>query len=554
MDCKDKLPHALLNGNNRAYEKELAKMSPFEIKNQLISFAYDHQRKAACTFLNAGRGNPNWIATEPREAFLLLGKFGIEECRLVMNLNEGIAGIPHPKGIAKRFEMFLEKHKSENGANLLKQTYEYFLKKKNAEPDRLVHEWAEAIVGDQYPMPDRILEYCEMIVEDYLIQELCDHQPVNLKYDLFATEGGTAAMCYIFDSLQENFLIKKGDKVALMTPIFTPYIEIPELERFSFNVTNIQASEMDENGLHTWQYPDSEIDKLKDKSIKVLYIVNPSNPPSYTLSKHTLERIIKIVREDNPNLMIITDDVYATYVEHFKSLMYELPLNTICVYSFSKYFGATGWRLAVIALCEQNIYDEKLLALSKEQIDALNKRYGTLTLEPQKIKFIDRMVADSRMVALNHTAGLSTPQQMQMALFAAFALFDKENRYKKKMQKIIHTRLDAMWENTGFTLVEDTLRAGYYSEIDILVWARKFYGEDFVQYLIEHYEPLDFLIRMAKETCVVLLNGSGFDGPEWSIRASLANLDVDDYRKIGTAIKNILEQYECEWKNYQKQK
>ena len=92
-------------------------------------------------------------------------------------------------------------------------------------------------------------------------------------------------MCYIFDSLQVNHLVNKGDHIALMTPIFTPYIEIPELDRFSFKVTNIQASQMTENGLHTWQYPDEELDKLKDKSVKILYIVNPSNPPSYTLDE-----------------------------------------------------------------------------------------------------------------------------------------------------------------------------------------------------------------------------------------------------------------------------
>jgi hypothetical protein len=37
----------------------------------------------------------------------------------------------------------------------------------------------------------------------------------------------------------------------------------------------------------------------------------------------------------------------------------------------------------------------------------LDKRYGGLTLEPRKLAFIDRIVADSRDVALNHTAGLS---------------------------------------------------------------------------------------------------------------------------------------------------
>ncbi len=66
------------------------------------------------------------------------------------------------------------------------------------------------------------------------------------------------------------------------------------------------------------------------------------------------------------------------------------------------------------------------------------------------MKFIDRMVADSRQIALNHTAGLSLPQQMQMSLFSLFALLDKEDRYKIKMQDIIHRRLHALWDNTGF--------------------------------------------------------------------------------------------------------
>ena len=56
----------------------------------------------------------------------------------------------------------------------------------------------------------------------------------------------------------------------------------------------------------------------------------------------------------------------------------------------------------------------------------LDKRYGTLTLEPRKIKFIDRIVADSRDVALNHTAGLSLPQQVMMTLFSLSELMDDE--------------------------------------------------------------------------------------------------------------------------------
>ena len=44
--------------------------------------------------LNAGRGNPNWIATAPREAFFLLGSFGLEECRRIMDLPEALQASP----------------------------------------------------------------------------------------------------------------------------------------------------------------------------------------------------------------------------------------------------------------------------------------------------------------------------------------------------------------------------------------------------------------------------------------------------------------------------
>jgi hypothetical protein len=45
------------------------------------------------------------------------------------------------------------------------------------------------------------------------------------------------------------------------------------------------------------------------------------------------------------------------------------------------------------------------------------------------LRFIDRIVADSRDVALNHTAGLSLPQQVQMTLFSLFALLDRDDAY-----------------------------------------------------------------------------------------------------------------------------
>lgn len=536
------------------YEREMEKISPFELKNKLIELADRNYKKMTHTMLNAGRGNPNWIATVPREAFFLLGKFGLEECTRVMDLPEGIAGIPQKEDIAQRFEQFLLANEETPGGRLLKETYSYMLMKHAVSPDELVHEWAEGVIGDQYPVPDRIMEYTEILVQDYLAQEMCANNPPQGKFDLFATEGGTAAMCYLFDSLQENFLLNKGDTIALMVPVFTPYIEIPELSRYDFDVVKIRANRLDENGAHTWQYSEKDIEKLRNPKVKALFLVNPSNPPSYALSKDAVDKIIHIVQNYNPNLMIITDDVYGTFVPGFRSLMAELPANTLCVYSFSKYFGATGWRLAVIALHEKNIYDAMIAGLSRKRKVELEKRYGSLTTNVEQMKFIDRMVADSRQVALNHTAGLSLPQQTQMGLMAAFALLDKDNSYKQKMYEIIQQRLHTLWDSMGLKLGKDPLRAGYYSEIDLLIWGKKHYGEEFVDFLKKNYNPLDIVFRLANNSSLVVLNGGGFDGPEWSIRVSLANLDTSQYEQIGKAIKQVLTEYAQLWKNNKKTK
>src|SRR5215203_6834221 len=86
-------------------------LSPFEIKNELRSLAKDASKTAQSAFLDAGRGNPNWIATEPREGFFLLGQFAILESKRVMDEAPGIGGMPKSNGIAARLETWLGMHR-----------------------------------------------------------------------------------------------------------------------------------------------------------------------------------------------------------------------------------------------------------------------------------------------------------------------------------------------------------------------------------------------------------------------------------------------------------
>lgn len=531
------------NPESRDFEKEIAKLSPFEIKGILISLAEKDAQRSTATFLNAGRGNPNWLLSRPRSAFFLLGEFAVSEAaRKVYDAGLGILASPTQSGVAERYLAFIEAHKENEGAEVLRHYYDYMVETHKVDPDDFVFEMVDGILGDHYPTPPRSLKYTEIITRDYLRWAMGGGDDMTV-YDLFPTEGSTAGMCYTFESLKHNFLLNEGDKLALLTPCFTPYLEIPRLRQFGYDVVEVSANKVEKNGYHEWQYPDEELDKLRAPAIKAVCITNPSNPPSVCLAQGVRQRLVDIVKNYNPELMIITDDVYGTFIEDFKSLMYVLPYNTLCLYSYSKYFGATGWRVAAMALrSDKNVFDDRIAALPADKKAALHSRYESLTLEPEKLKFIDRLVADSRLVGLNHTAGLSCPQQIQMALFSAFGYLHREE-LQPKLIDMIQKRLDDLWSTTGFTLLPDPDRAGYYSEIDLMVWAKKFYGDDFVEYLKANYEPLDPVIRLANNTAIVLLNGDGFDGPEWSVRVSLANLNDDAYLQIGTAIRGILEQY-----------
>ncbi|MGC4071476.1 MAG: aminotransferase class I/II-fold pyridoxal phosphate-dependent enzyme [Nibricoccus sp.] len=139
----------------------------------------------------------------------------------------------------------------------------------------------------------------------------------------------------LFDTLMQNELLHRGDTIALAVPTFTPYIEIAHMDRFAFKVVNVDASsEYREDGTHTWQYSEKEIAKIADKRVKAFFLVNPSNPPSFAMRDSSMKQLVTLVKKKRPDLIVITDDVYGTFVPGFRSVMADLPQNTIGVYSY----------------------------------------------------------------------------------------------------------------------------------------------------------------------------------------------------------------------------
>ncbi|MDO5133713.1 MAG: bifunctional aspartate transaminase/aspartate 4-decarboxylase [Eubacteriales bacterium] len=515
-------------------EDELEReLGAFEITANQRELAKENE--AGYPVLDAGRGNPNWINTQSRYAFTRFMNFSIEECE--NDFSQGnMAGHAQSEGIGERFDAAMNPRDSTDA--FLIEAVKYCTETLGLDKDALLKELADAVIGDYYPSPSRCLPNTEVILNAYLQSTLYKGVDLAAETQIFPTEGGSAAMVYIFEALGHNRLLKKGDQIAIATPIFTPYMQIPSVKDYGLVSIDISSTE-EEN----WDIPEEELVKLEDPAVKAFFLVNPSNPASHALSEGTLRRLQQVVKK-NPDLIILTDDVYGTFVKDFQTVYSVMPYNTILVYSFSKLYGVTGWRVGLIAMNKDNICDDLLAELPEEDRDFLRKEYAIVSSEPEDLPFLDRVVADSRSIGLYHTSGLSTPSQVYMDLMALTHLvYAEEDPYIRLANETVKERYLALMDALGLPADEGTQNASYYTLLDVLSLSGSRYGGDFAGWLSESRTEIDFLNDLAKKKGVVLMYGPGFSAPEGTVRISLANLNKEDYVELARRLFELLEEY-----------
>jgi aspartate 4-decarboxylase len=122
-------------------------------------------------------------------------------------------------------------------------------------------------------------------------------------------------------------------------------------------------------------------------------------------------------------------------------------------------------------------------------------------------------------------------------------MMDKDKHYQKACKEIVDRRIQILLEGMGLQLPPNPNYDAYYGLIDFEFWARKNVGDDAVDYLKKNIHPLDLAFRLAEAYGIVLLNGGGFEAPNWSLRVSLANLPDEAYEQIGRGVRMIARGY-----------
>ena len=525
------------NLQQEAEEQLQKELGAFEITANQRELAKNNE--AGYSVLDAGRGNPNWINTQARYAYTRFSDFATRECELDMSQGS-MAGHARQEGIGERFDAAMDPE-NETDAFLI-AAVDYCVNTLGLDKDTLLKEMADAVIGDYYPSPSRCLPCVEIILNAYLQSTLYHGADLAGDTMIFPTEGGSAAMAYIFEALSHNRLLNPGDQIAIATPIFTPYMQIPSVKNYGLISIDVSSSE-EEN----WDIAEAELAKLEDPSVKAFFLVNPSNPASHALSEKTLERL-KTVVEKNPDLIILTDDVYGTFAEDFRTVYSVLPYNTILVYSFSKLYGVTGWRVGLIAMNKSNVCDRLLAGLPPEDQDFLRDEYSIVTAEPEDMLFLDRVVADSRSIGLYHTSGLSTPSQVFMVMMSLTHLVNaEEDPYIRLANETVRARYTALMNALELPMDDSAQNAQYYTLVDVLTIAANRHGADYADWLRTSRTEIDFLNDLAAKKGVVLMYGPGFSAPEGTVRISLANLNAEDYTEIARRLFELLDDYYAEY-------
>ena len=523
--------------------RKLNALSPFELNYKLIKMAGPNA-------LNAGRGNPNFYNAFCRKVFAELQQ-------AAMSISTPIASdiATYPVEGEQNYYNALVKQSSKWGekkGSFFKGYLKYLAKRAREEKqdvEAIMLDVVKSALGCFYPVPPQIQPHLSLVAQEFLydlvMAAAVGNEPgAKMKpddFECFATEGAAAGILYVFNTLKENYMLLPKDKIALITPIFSPYLEMPRLSDYDLEIVELKC-----NPDNNYSLDDSEIDKLKDKSIKALFMVNPANPAAFSLSKKNIDRIGHIVNTERKDLIVLSDNVYAPFADQYNSFMLSCPRNTIEVYSLSKYFGTTGWRLGLCMVAKNNRINDILKGLPQKYKKALDKRYETATLDPSKLTFMDRVVFDSRQVAEAHVGGLSTPQQTLMAIMLYYDINDRKNGepYRNTIKGILRKRIKSFYAQLKTDIEIKPTMTDYYNLINIPEVTRNMYGEKAANYLVQEYEYLEFLFHLVSKYHTILLPGSGFGATPWRLRISLANLNEKDYiaigKNIGLAIRDLV--------------
>jgi aspartate/methionine/tyrosine aminotransferase len=313
--------------------------------------------------------------------------------------------------------------------------------------DGIKHLLDTDIDAGKYTLPDGLPELRRLAVTEHKRKTGIE---VDADDNVMISAGNMQALNTLFHTM-----LDPGDEIILTDPCFASHIQQIKL----FNGKPIYWP-LDES--NNWALDIERLPELITEKTQAIVLVSPSNPTGKIFTQEELLRVGAIARQHD--ILIIIDDPYSDFVYENREKYFnpasveELKGHIVYLYSFSKAYAMSGWRLSYMVM-------------------------------PAELKYQATKVHDATMIC--------APRISQLAgIIALSQPSDHKQRFEsilEKRRQLICQRLDSLPHVFSYQKPE----GAYYA---------------FPRIISEHSSSREFAIDLLKKTRVTITPGSAF-GP-----------------------------------------
>lgn len=174
----------------------------------------------------------------------------------------------------------------------------------------------------------------------------------NMFYDwqkeILVTAGSIEAITATILAITEP-----GDEIIIPEPTYTSYREV-------ITLAGCQAVFVPLDEARGWAFDLNKYEQAITPKTKAIFYCNPNNPTGTVYTREQLLGLAKLAEKHD--LFLISDEVYKDFIfsspdKKIFSLaeVPELRKRVIRIFSFSKAFALTGWRIGYVHSAEENI-------------------------------------------------------------------------------------------------------------------------------------------------------------------------------------------------------
>ncbi len=411
-------------------------------------------------------------------------------------------------------------------------------------PHEVLRRLGRGVQGASYGAVEGEQEVRSLLAH-HLTQYLANHKN-NFSFtfhpdEFILTLGASEAISALFELLSQVGYLKDGDRIAIISPVYGPYNVL--LRKMNFEVVALQC-----HAQHGYEPTEEDLTKFAEQlaGVKLLALVNPSNPTGRAYSSATLARLGELVRQHD--LLVIEDIVYYEFVGDdwpFYTLAQFAPTQSLIVGSTSKYYQAPGVRFGYLVVPEpaNRHLSEKL------GVGLANVYGNAITPHPDFRHAFTEAKAPDLFGVFTHTHQIPEPAQWltlcRLILGGEDALaFDQE----------LEHRWNTFYEGIGILSPSTVCRqkglspgfACYYCLVDFLKLAEdRAHRDSRYRHLATRMtqgalSPEQFLLGLAQAEVVGLPAALFFvEDPinnQWQVRFSVANQPL---RRVKEAVERI---------------